>query len=85
MPQQKGGSAKKKTFIDLCNSFTEACLEAVSNECDDEPVTELIDILRNATKDSPNLNDADISAIKVDKFAYTCSELYYHEIACEKP
>ena len=45
MPQQKGGSAKKKTFTDLCNSFADACLEAVGNDSDDEPFSANFDDL----------------------------------------
>jgi hypothetical protein len=60
------GPSKKKTFNDLCASFTDACNEAVNLEdSSDDPVNELIDILRNATLSNQNLNESNIAAIKV--------------------
>jgi hypothetical protein len=60
------GPSKKKTFNDLCASFTDAGNEAVNLEdSSDDPVNELIDILRNATSSNQNLNESDIAAIKV--------------------
>ena len=66
MPQTKNNASKKKTLNDLCASFTDAGNEAVNLEdSSDDPVNELIDILRNATSSYQNLNESDIAAIKV--------------------
>ena len=66
MPQTKNNASKKKTLNDLCASFTDAGNEAVNLEdSSDDPVNELIDILRNATSSNQNLNESDIAAIKV--------------------
>ena len=58
--------SKKKTFNDLCASFTDACNEVVNLEdSSDDLVNELIYILRNATLSNQNLNESNIAAIKV--------------------
>ena len=58
------GPSKKKAFNDLCASFTDACNEVVNLEDSlNDPVNELIDILRNATLSNQNLNESDIAAI----------------------
>ena len=53
--------------------FTDAGLEATNNsneEYADEPVTELINMYRTATRDNQNLSEADITAIKVTNLLF---------------
>lgn len=63
---QKSGVEKKgKSFNDVCSNFTNACSDI--NMEGDDPTSELLDLLRETTDNAQELNESDLTAVKVVK------------------
>ena len=62
-PTNKSGKGKMKNFADLCAVFMDACSDI--EDCDGDPVSDLIEQLRASSQNVSGLNESDMTAIKV--------------------